>query len=100
MTEPIPQERLDMVKRELNVTWTDGDTDAKILSLMADAEEDLHHRLGCETVDFFQPGLARRIYMAYLLYAWNNALEEFDKAYRADVMRLRHKYEVMANAEG
>lgn len=95
----VPRSNLDQVKRTLNVTWDDTDTDAKILDLMADAEEDLKHRLGAKDIDFYAAGSARRIFMAYMLYAWNNSLEEFDQAYRAEIIRLRHIFEVEADEE-
>lgn len=92
----IPQSCLDAVKRHLNVTWTDEDTDAKIKDMMLDAEYALNHKLGAE-VDYFSPGMERRLYLAYMLYCYNDCLNEFDAAYRSEIYQIRHKYEVKAN---
>jgi hypothetical protein len=46
-----------------------------------------------------QVGAERRLFFNYLLYAWNDALEQFDAAYRAEIIQIRHKYEVARFAE-
>lgn len=87
--DTMPEEYLNMVKRHLSVTWNDPDTDNKIEDMMLDAEAALNHLLGAST-DYFKPGIDRELYLAYLLYAWNNCLNEFDSAYRAEIIRARH----------
>lgn len=96
--EQMPQAIVDMVKRHLNITWYDTDTDEKIMDAMVDAEAALNHKLGA-TIDYFQAGPERKLYLNYLLYDWNNALEQFDAAYRAEILQIRHKYEVQAYRE-
>lgn len=87
--DTMPDEYLDQVKRHLSVTWKDTDTDDRIEDMMLDAEVALNHMLGAEA-DYFKPGLDHELYLAYLLYAWNNCLNEFDAAYRTDIIRARH----------
>ena len=87
--DTMPDEYLDQVKRHLSVTWKDTDTDDRIEDMMLDAEAALNHMLGAE-VAYFKPGLDHELYLAYLLYAWNNCLNEFDAAYRTDIIRARH----------
>lgn len=87
--DTMPEEYLNMVKRHLSVTWNDPDTDDKIADMMLDAEAALNHLLGA-SADYFKPGIDRELYLAYLLYAWNNCLNEFDSAYRAEIIRARH----------
>ena len=77
--EHLPQSFVDMVKRSLNVTWTDADTDARIIDMVLDAEVALNHKLGAEP-DYSVPGAERRLFLAYLAYAWNQCLDEFDAA--------------------
>ena len=91
--EHLPQSFVDMVKRSLNVTWTDADTDARIIDMLLDAEAALNHKLGAEP-DYSAPGAERRLFLAYVAYAWNQCLEEFDAAYRAEILQIRHKYSV------
>lgn len=93
----LPQSYVDQVKRHLNITWTDEDTNTKVIDMMLDAEIALNHKLGAE-VDYFTPGPERRLYLNYLLYEWNNCLNEFDAAYRAEILQIRHKYEVRGAA--
>lgn len=84
---------LDPVKRHLNITWNDTDTEAKLIDQMCDAEVALNHKLGA-TINYFVPGPERRLYLDYMLYSWNDCLNEFDAAYRAEILQIRHKYEV------
>ena len=81
------------VKRYVNITWSDDDTDLRVMQIMVDAEAELNHLLGAE-INYFAPGAERRLYLDYCLYAWNKSLDEFEEAYRRDILRVRHKYEV------
>lgn len=96
LTSKTVRGHLDEVKRHLNITWHDAKTDKKIIDTMYDAEVALNHKLGA-TIDYFKPGQERSLYMAYMLYAWNECLNEFDSAYRAEIMQIRHKYEIGAS---
>ena len=95
--EHLPQSYVDQVKRHLNITWSDEDTNAKVIDMMLDAEIALNHKLGAE-VNYFTPGPERRLYLNYLLYAYNDCLNEFDAAYRAEILQIRHRYEVKGAA--
>ncbi|MCQ2499740.1 MAG: hypothetical protein MJ117_00165 [Lachnospiraceae bacterium] len=85
----LPEGLLDSVKRQLTITWDDEDTNGKLLDMMEDAEQELNHILGAE-MDYSAPGMARRLYLNYMLYAWNECLNEFEDAYRKDILRIRH----------
>ena len=84
---------LKEVKRHLNITWEDDDTDKKLIEQMLDAEYALNHKLGAEA-DYFSAGQERRLYLSYMLYSWNDCLDEFDRAYMGEIYQLRRKYEV------
>lgn len=86
-----------LVKRHLNITWDDAETDRKVEDLIADAAESLCHLLGSDAIDFSAPGRARRLFLAYCLYLWNDSGDEFEKAYISDILHLRHYYEVQAD---
>ena len=98
LTAATARSKMDPVKRHLNITWSDTDTEAKLIDQMCDAEAALNHKLGA-TIDYFVPGPERRLYLAYMLYSWNDCLNEFDSAYRAEIIQIRHKYEVAAAKE-
>lgn len=93
LTKDTARTYLPDVKRNLNITWDDEDTDARIVDMMLDAEYALNHLLGAE-IDYFAPGMERSIYMSYILYAYNGCTNEFESAYLADIYRLRRMYEV------
>jgi hypothetical protein len=94
----IPTSLLESVKRQLMITWDDDDTNEKLLDIMLDAEIGLNHMLGAE-MDYSESGMAHRLYLNYILYAWNDCLNEFEVAYRADLLRLRHINEVKGAKE-
>lgn len=94
----VPIEVIQSAKRHLHITWSDPDTDAKLIDQICDAEAALNHKLGA-VIDYTQVGAERMLFLNYLLYAWNDALEQFDAAYRAEVLQIRHKYEVAAYTE-
>ena len=98
LTAATARSYMDPVKRHLNITWNDTDTEAKLIDQMCDAEIALNHKLGA-TINYFVPGPERRLYLAYMLYSWNDCLNEFDSAYRAEILQIRHKYEVAAARE-
>jgi hypothetical protein len=96
--ESIPDEELTRVKRKLNITWDDDETDDKVRDLMVDAEITLNHKLGAE-MDYFSPGPARQLYQNLLLYMWSDSQDQFDAAYRSEILTVRHQNEVAAFAE-
>lgn len=79
------------VKRKLNVTWDDEDTDARIEEIIESAIPDLIHRLGItdETFDFSQRGAENTLFLSYCLYEWNHMLEEFDVNYARMIATVR-----------
>lgn len=89
----MPQKYIDEVKRHLRVTWNDADTDDTIIDMMLDAEAELNHMLGSE-VDYFSPGIPHKLYLNYVLYAFNDCSEQFEDAYRKDIIRVRHNIAV------
>lgn len=98
LTTATARSNMDPVKRHLNITWSDTDTESKLIDRMCDAEAALNHKLGA-TIDYFVPGQERELYLAYMLYSWNDCLNEFDEAYRDEIIQIRHKYEVAAARE-
>ncbi len=79
------------VKRKLNVTWDDEDTDARIEEIIESAIPDLIHRLGIsdKDFDFSQKGAENTLFLSYCLYEWNHMLEEFDVNYARMIATVR-----------
>ena len=84
------------VKRKLNVTWDDDETNARIEEMIASAIPDLIHRLGIvdSSFDFSLPGAENTLLLSYCLYEWNHMLEEFDTNYARMIAIVRAIHEV------
>ena len=89
------------VKQALKITWSDQETDAEIEALVSDAIPTLAHKLGIKDIDtdFSNPGVERRLFLNYCRYVRNDCANEFDGAYKNEILQIRHKYEVKYYAE-
>ncbi len=93
----MPNETLvKQVKRKLNITWEDEDTNARVNDIIESAIPDLIHRLGITDIyfDFSIAGAENRLFKNYCLYEWNHCLNEFWDNYADDIATLRAKYAV------
>lgn len=93
------------VRRKLNITWEDTDTTLRIEEMIESAVPDLVHKLGItdSAFDFSIPGTENLLFLAYCLYEWNHALDEFDSNYARMIAQVRAKWEVekyLADSEG
>lgn len=86
----------EQVKRKLNITWTDTDTEARVTDIMENAAVVIRRKLGISAADFdfSAAGMENVLYCAYCLYEYNQIVNEFDDAYANDIMQCRAKYEV------
>lgn len=87
---------IDQVKRKLNITWSDEDTDGRVKDIIASAEPIMRHKLGIADAafDFATPGLENQLFKSYCLYDWNHAANEFDDNYANDIAQCRAVHEV------
>lgn len=87
---------LGQVKRKLNITWDDEDTNARVADIMDSATQHLIYQLGIGDADFSfsTPGIENQLFLAYCFYEWNHALDEFENNYRGLIMSARAQYEV------
>ena len=87
-------ELIQQVKRKLNITWSDEDTDANVLDIMESAAVILRRKLGIkdESFDFSAPGAENLLFRAYCLYDYNHRAEEFDENYANDIAQTRDKH--------
>lgn len=86
----------EQVKRKLNITWEDTDTNARIEDIIASAIPDLKHKLGIAEpdFDFAQSGVANTLFLAYCFYEFNHAINEFDENYARLIAQERARNEV------
>lgn len=90
----------NIVKRTLDITWVEDNTEARIDDIMANATETMRHKLGLPNgFDFETPGAEQNLYCAYCLYEWNHCVDEFDERYANDIMQVRAKWEVQQYAD-
>lgn len=91
---------LDLLKQKLNITWNDEKTDNKLNSIIDDAKIVMNHKLGAE-IDYSAPdeAIGRILFLNYCMYAWNDCLEEFDSAYKAEILIARSYYGVKKSHE-
>lgn len=88
------------VKRKLNITWNDDDTDNRVEEIILSAIPALIHKLGIAdpNFDFSEPGMENNLFKAYCFYEWNHCLNEFDQNYANDIAQVRAIHEVAAYA--
>ena len=90
---------LAQVRRKLNITWSDTDTDSRVTEIIESAIPDLKHRLGIvdsedEPFDFSEPGAENTLLLAYCLYEWNHSLHEFFHNYAEMIANTRARHAV------
>ena len=95
----MAQELMALVKRKLDITWTDEDTDARVKDIISSAAVTMRHKLGLpRDYDFAEAGQEQSLFLSYCLYEWNHAAAEFDGNYLNDILQVRQK-RVIANAD-
>ena len=88
---------IDQVKRKLNITWSDDETDGRVNDIIAAVEPVLKYKLGISAdaqYDFSLGGLENMLFLALCLYEWNHAANEFDTNYANEIAQCRAVHEV------
>lgn len=81
------------VKRKLNITWTDAETEARVDEIMAIADADLRPKIALpDSFDLNTPGQEQKLFLALCLYEWNHAANEFDANYANDILQARQRH--------
>lgn len=84
---------LEDLKRKLNITWEDEDTNFRLVEIIEDAKIILNHKLG-GSIDYSQNGIEHSLFLNYCMYSWNNCTNEFDKNYMNEIYQVRAINEV------
>lgn len=90
-------ERLKLqVKRKLNITWDDADTNATVEDIIQSAIPTMRHKLGIADpdFDFSEYGDENTLFKSYCLYEYNHCTNEFDDNYSNMIAQVRAKHEV------
>jgi hypothetical protein len=84
------------VKRKLNITWDDEDTNARVDDIMDSVGPYLCHKLGLSPeFDFSAPGTERDLFLSCCLYEWNHIpRDEWEENYKHTIADVRARLEV------
>lgn len=87
---------IDQVKRKLDITWVDEDTDRRVSDIVDSVTPVLKHRLGITEpeFDFSKAGLENMLFLALCLYEWNHSANEFWNNYADDIATCQALHEV------
>ena len=86
---------LGQVKRKLNITWEDAETNALVEEIISAAIPTLKHKLGIVgEFDFSVSGAENTLFKNYCLYEYNHCVNEFDVNYANDIAQVRAMHEV------
>ena len=73
----------------LNVTWSDDDTDAKIYYTYTSAQSQINDYAGCE-VDYKTDILAKQLLKDLARYIWNDCRDEFEARFQHEIIKFRN----------
>ena len=92
----MSDELFEQVKRKLNITWSDDDTDKRVNEIMQSAIPKMIYKLGIADpdFDFAVAGAENDLFKNYCLYEYNHCASEFDGNYANDIAQTRAKHEV------
>lgn len=87
---------IEQVKRKLDITWVDEDTDRRVTDIIDAVSPVLRHKLGITDVDFdfSKPGQENMLFLALCLYEWNHSANEFDVNYANEIAQCQAVHEV------
>lgn len=94
----MSEELTRQVKRKLNITWDEEDTDARVAEIIGDVTPFLEHKLGVPSgFDFSAPGTERSLFLSCCLYEWNHIpRDEWEENYHRTIANVQARHEVAA----
>ncbi len=93
---------IDDVKTYLDITWTDQHTTAKLNGIISRAQSKLAGYAGCsvQELELSEESTEKQLFLDLCRYIYNNASEDFENNYRADLIMLRAAHaEVIGNED-
>ena len=77
---------LEELKNYLNISWQDELIDNKLTQLVNESKAVLNHLMGVD-LDYEQDQEAKELLFNRVRYAYNNALDEFEKNFAQVILR-------------
>lgn len=85
---------LDICRLELQITWNDDDTNARIINHIKNAITYLQRVTGATDEDFEAGGKANALLLAYVRRAVSGDTSTFEADYLSDIIALQTDFEV------
>lgn len=84
---------VDEVKRNLDITWNDNDTDKNVNEYIRNAKQYLNDTTG-SVINFEEDINARELLINHCRYQKNKDIEFFEENFKKPLYRLRFKYAI------
>lgn len=97
MTQATRESLLHDVRNVLDVTWTDENTDLKLMNFIDAGVAYLDDKLGTAG-DYLSPGYPRSLLFEYVRYARDEALDVFENNYLGLILAMQNSRKVGAYA--
>lgn len=94
MSEKLLAELLELCRLELQITWTDADTDKRILTHIKNGVAKIKDKCGVEYEDFLAGGKANALLLAYVRRAISGDLTTFEADYLQDIVDLQIDFDL------
>lgn len=94
----IKEKLLPDVRNYLDITWEDDAGDKKICGIIARGISAINAKGGAE-FDYTEEALPRSLLLQYVLYERENALDDFWRNYKPDIIGLQIREKVRRYAE-
>lgn len=85
------KEFLEEAKIEVDVTWSDDDTEKKISGYIEEGVEVLQNDVDT-SINFYEDSEAKALLKTYIRYAWNKSEEYFIQNNVERILKLEVKY--------
>lgn len=99
MTNEKESTLLDLCRLELQITWQDADTDARLINHIKNGVTFIKDRCAVHDDDFEAGGKANALFLAYVRRGMSGDLSTFEKDYLSDIVALQIDFEVGNYAE-
>lgn len=90
---------LDCCRLELQITWQDDDTNARIVNHIKNGVNYIQNKCGVTDDDFLAGGKANALLLAYVRRAMSGDTSTFEADYLSDILDLQMEFEVENYAE-
>ena len=94
MNNEIVSALLDLCRLELQITWNDDDTNARIVNHIKNGINYIKGKCGVNDEDFTAGGRANALLLAYVRRAMSGDTSTFEADYLRDILDLQIDFEV------